>query len=169
MALVFAIVFIAGGYFYLMRTQGKTEDDNAIKVKENKTTVATFTDMGLPLGEDIVNCEFRAISSFVYQNKEEAWSEENRKVHYSISEDKEPTLVTFSGLSTKNPKIKGNLGEGPLAKIKEDDETYVLLEQNTSGDIFTYTIFKEEKIATWYKAYKMIGTPFGMLSMGYCY
>lgn len=135
---------------------------------KDRSTTSSFTDLNRPLGEDIINCEFKATSTYIYQNKQNPLSNENRKVYYSTTEEK-PTLVTFAGLSTKAPMIKGNNGDGPLTKIKDDSETIVLLEQNSMGDFFTYTIFKKEKVATWYKAYPMINSPFGMLSMGYCY
>jgi len=61
------------------------------------------------------------------------------------------------------------MGDTPIMMLKNDEESIVLGEQNSFGDIFTYTIFKKEKVAVWYKTYKMMDVPYGMLSMGYCY
>lgn len=158
--LIFVFIVISG-YFYFFRNEGSFIDNT-------KETTASFTDMGQPLSEDIINCEFKVISSFVYQNKKETLSDKNRKINY-ITTDEKPNLITFAGLSSKEPKLKGNMGDSPLTEIKNDNETIVLIEKNGIGDIFVYTIFKKEKVATWYKSYKMLIAPFGMLSMGYCY
>lgn len=159
---LFWIILVAiVGFFYFTRNQ-------TVLGPGYKTTTASFNDMGQPLSSDIVNCEFKVISNFVYQNENEAWSDKDRKVYYSTSEEK-PNLITFTDLSSKQPKIKGNMGDDLLTRLKDDEDTIVLLEKNMLGDIFTYTIFKKEKIATWYKSYKMITAPYSMLSMGYCY
>ena len=137
-----------------------------------KTTTPSFLDyrqkLGQPLNEDIINCEFRIISSFLYENKYEI-SNTGRKIYYETIEDGNPRLITFTGLSTEQPKMKGNLDDGPLIMIKNDEESVILVEQNVFGEMFIYTIFKQEKVAIWYKAYKLMNDPYGMISMGYCY
>ncbi|OHA99653.1 MAG: hypothetical protein A3G47_00470 [Candidatus Zambryskibacteria bacterium RIFCSPLOWO2_12_FULL_39_45] len=150
------IALIVGGYFYF-----KTSGEQA--------TTASFQDNGQKLSEDIINCEFDVVSSFDYKNQKDALSEENRKVYYETSDSKTPNLITFAGLSTKEPKIKGNDGDSPVIMLKNDAESVVLVEQNAFGDMFTYTIFKQEKVAVWHKAYKLVATPYALLSMGYCY
>lgn len=150
------ITIIVGGYFYFSTS------------KEQSTT-ASFQDNGQKLSDDIINCEFDVVSSFDYKNKKDAWSDKDRKVYYETSDSKTPNLITFAGLSTKEPKIKGNNGDSPLIILKNDAESAVLVEQNAARDMFTYTIFKKEKVAVWHKAYKLITTPYALLSMGYCY
>jgi len=157
--IVLAIIVV--GYFYFTKAQ------NGI-IGGEKTTTASFEDNGQQLSEDIINCEFKTISDFVYKNGKEITSDKDRKVYYNTSEGK-PNLITFAGLSTKEPKIKGNMGDSPLTILKNDTETVVLVEQNAFGDMFTYTIFKKEKVAVWHKAYTLVATPYALLSMGYCY
>jgi len=161
--MVFIILVIAVvGYFYFSKDQKSFTGGK-------QATTPSFTDYGQPLSEDMINCEFKVISSFVYGNKKDTLSEENRKVYYETSEESKPNLITFAGLSTEEPKMKGNLGDTPLAVLKNDAESIVLAEQNAFGEMFVYTIFKKERVATWYKAYKLVATPYGMISMGYCY
>ncbi len=160
---VIILVLVVVGDFYI------SKDKNSKSVVDDKqTTAPSFTDYGQPLSEDIINCEFKVISNFFYENKDEV-SDNDRKVYYETSEENKPNLITFAGLSTKEPKMKGNLGDTPLTMLKNDAESIVLVEQNAFGEMFVYTIFKKERVATWYKAYRLVATPYGMLSMGYCY
>ncbi len=149
------LVLLIGGYFYFI------SDEQAI--------VASFKDNGQKLSDDIINCEFKVISNFIYKNRKEPWSDKNRKIYYETSNNKIPNLITFAGLSTKEPKIKSNNGDSPVTIIKNDAESVVLIEQNDFGDMFTYTIFKQEKVAVWHKAYNFLPAPYALLSMGYCY
>ncbi len=159
---VIVIALVVGGYFYFFKNQGS-------KTGGEQVTVASFQDNGQKLSEDIINCEFDVTSDFIYKNAKEPTSEENRKVYYETSDSKTPNLITFAGLSTKEPKIKGNQGDAPLIMLKNDAESIVLVEQNSFGDMFTYTIFKQDKVAVWHKAYKLVTAPYALLSMGYCY
>lgn len=161
-AVLLIVIVLAGIYFYFYRMQYSV-------VSSSKTSIPTFQENGLKLGDDIINCEFRTVSDYVYNNEKDPLSDEDRKVHYSTSDSKTPNLITFAGLSTEEPKIKGNNGDSPLAVIKNDDDSLVLIEKNAFGDMFVYTIFKQEKVAVWHKAYKLIKEPYALLSMGYCY
>jgi hypothetical protein len=139
--------------------------------KENFIPVLSSfkTNHAQSLDNDIVNCEFEVISNFFYENREDFSSKQNRKIYYETNKESKPSVITFINLNTKSPQMKGNLGSGKLVVLKNDKETIVLAEQNTFGDIFTYTIFKKEKIAVWQKTYKLISNPYSMNSMGYCY
>jgi len=44
--------------------------------------------MGQPLSNDIVNCEFKVISEFAYENKNEPLNKNNRKVYYKTNKGK---------------------------------------------------------------------------------
>ncbi len=160
-AIFVILAIVVAGYFYFSKDQKSFTGGK-------QTTTPSFTDYGQPLSEDMINCEFKVISNFFYENKDEI-SNADRKVYYKTTEESKPILVTFAGLSTKQPKIKGNLGDAPLTMIKNDTESIVLAEQNAFSEMFVYTIFKQERVATWYKAYKLVSTPYGMISMGYCY
>ncbi|MDO8557274.1 MAG: hypothetical protein Q7R98_02310 [Candidatus Jorgensenbacteria bacterium] len=156
------IAFVIGGYLYLSTSQNS-------KTGGEQATTASFQDNGQKLSEDIINCEFDVVSDFVYKNQKDAWSKENKKVYYETSSSKTPNLLTFAGLSTREPKIKGNNGDNPVTILKNDTDSIVLVEQNVLGDMFTYTIFKQEKVAVWNKTYKLLVAPYALLSMGYCY
>lgn len=158
--LIILVVGVAGYFLFFKDQKSFTGGKQA--------TTPSFTDYGQPLSEDMINCEFKVISHFFYENKDEV-SDKDRKVYYETSEESKPILITFAGLSTKEPKMKGNLGDTPLTMLKNDAESIVLAEQNAFGEMFVYTIFKKERVATWYKAYKLVATPYGMISMGYCY
>ena len=78
--------------------------------------------------------------------------------------------MTFSGLDTKSPVVKGNNGEDPLTIVSNTDSELILASANSFGDVFFYNVYKTQKVATWYKSYAMFGiTPYASLSMGYCY
>ncbi len=127
-----------------------------------------FIDNGLPLGEDIVNCEFKVTSTFAFKNKKEITDLKNRTIDYETTKDNPPIMITFAGLSTDRPIVKSNNGDTPVQIVKKDTNTIVLIERNVTNDIFTYTIFKGEKVAVWQKTYSIFYTPFSLLSMGYC-
>jgi hypothetical protein len=138
-------------------------------VTESKETTPSFKDYGLPLSDDVINCEFKVTSNFVFENKIDTSDRANRKVYYNTSEEKTPNLISFSGLSTETPRMKGNFGDEPLVILNNTPESITLATQNAFGEIFIYNIFKEERVATWYKSYKLADLPFSLLSMGYCY
>ena len=121
-----------------------------------------------PLDPDAVTCEFRVTSYFQYKNSAEPWKTTGKIINFKTVEDI-PTTISFSGLYSNEPRIKGNMGIRSLTKIKDDDETLVLVEKNMVGDIFTHTIYKKDKIAVWSQTYPLLGNPLAMLSMGYCY
>lgn len=162
---ILILVFCVIIYSYVTSNQNRTNNSS------EQSTTASFTDYEQPLGKDIINCEFKVTSAFTYKNDKDSLSENNRKVYYktSVAPEDKKSLITFAGLSTKEPKIKGNFGDSPLSILKNDSETIVMAEQSLMGDTFIYTVFKKERVATWYKSYKMLVVPFGMLSMGYCY
>ncbi len=65
--------------------------------------------------------------------------------------------------------MKSNGGEDPLKIVSNSTTEMLLASSNAMGDVFLYKIFKDKKVATWYKSYDLFGTPFSSLSMGYCY
>ncbi|MEI6326804.1 MAG: hypothetical protein WCO78_01645 [Candidatus Roizmanbacteria bacterium] len=155
------MLVIVLGVVYLVRKPQLLASDN--------NSIASYSaEYSQPLSEDIINCEFKIVSDFSFTSKGEATGNQNSKIYYGTKENK-PMLITFASLTSDKPKIKGNNGDGPVSILNNDDETITIAEKNDLGDTFIYTIFKKEKVATWYKGYKLLTTPFGMLSMGYCY
>lgn len=72
-------------------------------------------------------------------------------------------------MNTTSPVMKGNNGEDPLVIVGNTSNELTLASSNSFGDVFFYKIYKSQKVATWYKSYDMFGSPFAVLSMGYCY
>lgn len=169
---------ILGGFFYASQINKQRSIVRQQEIKSQasgvsetkKETSATFKtyDEGA-LSDDLVNCEFKVLSSFIYKNQKDSLSDVGRKVVYETVEQETPVLLTFAGLSTENPMMKGNNGDSQLIKVKDDNESIVLAEKNSFGELFFYTIFKKEKVAVWSKTYKLLSMPYAHLSMGYCY
>lgn len=155
------LILIAGGYFYFARNPGSQLEDK----QSTEPSFKAYTDS---LNDDVIICEFKVSSIFAYENIDQVWSTEDRKIYYETSIDG-PMNITFVGLSSSQPTIKGNNGDAPLITVKNDNEEIILVEENAYGELFTYTIFKQEKVAIWTKAYKLIETPYATTSMGYCY
>lgn len=121
-----------------------------------------------PLSEDIFVCRFDVVSDFFKDEKGVNSEGSNSKIEFKVQKQKTPVQLTFSNLSGLNPIMKGNGGNAPITVLKNDDEIMLLAETNVFGDMFLYTIFKKQKIATWQKSYLLIDSPYAMLSMGYC-
>lgn len=113
------------------------------------------------LSEDVVSCDFKLFSNF-------SFVDDGNLIKLDTDNQKESTNIIFSGLSTENPVMKGNVGEDPLIFLSENDNEINLASSNTFGDMFFYKIYKKEKVATWYKSYDMFGKPYALLSMGSC-
>jgi hypothetical protein len=126
-----------------------------------------FDDYAQELGKEVISCEFNVISDFYYENKKDPFEAEGKKIYYG-SESEDPITLTFAGLTTDKPVLKGNNGEAQLTVLKNDDVSIVLAEVNAFEEVFLYTIFKEDKVATWQKSLNLIKTPYAMQSMGYC-
>lgn len=155
--LLIIILVIAGVYFF---SENKKDSNDRMTI-----TKPQFNNFSETLGESVINCEFKAISSFSAHN-----DENNREtIEYGTDNQDQPVNIIFSGLNTETPVIKGNMGEDPLVIISNTETELKLASSNSFGDIFFYKIYKDQKVATWYKSYDMFGTPFASLSMGYCY
>ena len=163
--LLFPLVLLGAGCNF---NKSVIPAESALEAKR-ETSRSFKTDYEGALSKDLVNCEFKVITNFTYNNQKDTLSDKDRKVAYQTTEQETPILITFAGLSTDNPMMKGNNGDNQLIKIKDDNESVVLAEKSDFGDLFFYTIFKKEKVATWSKSYMLINTPYAHLSMGYCY
>lgn len=119
-----------------------------------------------PLSSDIIVCRFDVVSDFIKSENNDGTSVS--KIKYGTEKQKNPIPLTFANLSGTNPTMKGNAGEVPIIILRNDNEVLLLAEQSTFGDMFLYTIFKKQKVATWQKSYLLIGSPYAMVSMGYC-
>jgi hypothetical protein len=119
-----------------------------------------------PLSEDIFVCRFDVISDFF--KDESSIDSESSKIRFKVEKQKSPIQLTFANLSGANPIMKGNGGDAPITVLKNDNEMMLLVETNAFGDMFLYTIFKKQKVATWQKSYLLLDSPYAMVSMGYC-
>ena len=120
----------------------------------------------VPLSSDIIVCRFDYVADFFESENNQDLS--TAKIDYKIGKQKNPITLTFANLSGQNPSMKGNAGEVPLTILKNNDEMMLLAEESAFGDLFLYTIFKKQKVATWQKSYLLINSPYAMVSMGYC-
>lgn len=117
---------------------------------------------GLPLTGHMITCDFR-----VFANGRA--DDGNPTIDLSAGT---PVTMTFAGLSSSAPMLKGNGGESPIIVLNETrDDEVVAVERNGEGNIFTYTISRETGLAIWTKAYFMFNAdqPTGTLSVGRCY
>jgi hypothetical protein len=125
----------------------------------------SFNNFSEKLGLSVINCEFKVFSDFSFKDD----GEKDKLIKYGTDNQSEPLSIVFSGLDTSTPVMKGNNGEDPLLIVANTDTEMTLASSNTFGDVFLYKIYKKQKVATWYKSYDMFGSPFALLSMGYCY
>jgi hypothetical protein len=116
---------------------------------------------GLPLSGDMITCDFR-----VFASGDAARGNPLIKVSTQT-----PVTMTFAGLHSKEPRLKGNHGESPIVIASDSPEEIVIVERNGLGNVFTYTIARETGLAIWTKAYFMLRAdkPVGSLSVGRCY
>ena len=124
-----------------------------------------FDNFSETLGLSVINCQFKVISDFVFKDD----GEKDRLIKYGTDIQNKPGNLVFSGLDSERPVLKGNNGEDPLMIISNNEKEITLASSNSFGDIFLYKIYKVQKVATWYKSYDMFGSPYALLSMGYCY
>lgn len=113
-----------------------------------------------PLSDSTVTCDFR-IDSWVGLERGlvAAWS----------GKSAEPTVITFTGLNTKKPAIKGNLGTGSVLKTQDDGTNIFLLEPASAGNVITYAINRRARLAVFTKTYFVNDQPLGYLMLGRCY
>lgn len=160
--LIILLLVISNIYFFASKTTGNVSGEN----DKEQTTEPSFKNYVLELGKSVINCEFKVTSTFSFKNTD---GSDQSKVHYRSGEESSSVNIIFSGLDTTSPIMKTNNGEDPLMIISNDDQQITMGTTNMSQDLFIYKVYKDSKIATWYKSYDLLGTPFALLSMGYCY
>ena len=110
-----------------------------------------------PLTADTVSCDFRILADTDQQH-------EQLRINLSRQE---PMLLTFTGLKTRRPRLKGNNGEGPVVVVSDDGDEIVMFDGD--GGASTYTIKRKKRIAVWTKARFILASPYGLVSVGRCY
>lgn len=153
------IVLIIAGVWYFSNHKGTNSEGESIITKPN------FNNISETLGVSVINCQFKVLSNFISKNEDG----KGDSIKYSTDNQSTPVDMVFSGLDTEKPVVKGNNGEDPLLVLSNTENEINLASSNTSGDMFLYKIYKNQKVATWYKSYSLLGNPYGLLSMGYCY
>lgn len=137
-----------GYYFYANRNLSEDNKLNSYSSLDNSAT-----------------CYFNKTASSSY------YGFQNNIEFTNFKDQKSPNVITITGLNTTNPTAKGNNGEEALIKIFNDDSTVLLAssEALNQGKLFSYSISKKSKVASWVKQYDILpGSPFALLSMGYC-
>ena len=110
-----------------------------------------------PLG-DTVTCSFRVGSSM--------GQEQDGSFTADAHLGKEPHILVFTGMTTSNPRMKGNLGEAELTVLEAHDDVAVLLERTPAGFPVVYTINRKTRSAIYTKANFMPGFDVGMSFSG---
>lgn len=81
----------------------------------------------------------------------------------------EPLVLMFANLDDDFPVLKGNVAEVPLRRLSEsDDGVLYLAEQTPYGHLFYYTIYREQKMATYSKDFLLNGEPQSFKMTGAC-
>lgn len=112
-----------------------------------------------PIAGDTITCDFGVASYAV---------EDDGKLRAYVDTN-EPIVLTFVGLSSKTPKLEGNIGSSSLQLVRDDGDEVVLVERNGPGNVFTYTISRRRRQAIGTKALFIRESPFGLASVGRCY
>lgn len=125
----------------------------------------------LPITQS-ATCYFGTVSSTTFENKDDPFADiDARRIIFNTEEQSKPTVVAFVDLDTPTPKLTANMGQAELVKIVDTSEIVTLIEKApivTGDNVIVYTIHKNEGVATWTKQYKLITTPYALVSMGYC-
>lgn len=93
-----------------------------------------------------------------------------REIKFALNENSQPITISFTDLDTDKPKMRGNAGQDDLIKIVDTEDVVTLIEKSplSMGTLQSFTVFKKTGVGIWTKQYDLIGTPFGLVSMGYC-
>lgn len=123
-----------------------------------------WTQTPRPLG-DVVVCEFRGAAYASYDDV----PHQEPSPQFELRPG-EVLRVTFTGLGSQHPRVKGNSGEAPLELLKNTEAEWLLVEQTAGGIPVFYNISKLTRSIIWTKAYTTArGRPFGFLSVGRCF
>lgn len=135
----------------------------------SKETLGETSDdyLGSRLGDkDIITCTF--------ERTIEVANENGKIFHKSPHKESNPLIMTFVGLTTENPRLKG-IGsqdtsyESNLVVLSDNSEKITLGESTSvQGNVFIYSIYKEKGVGIWTKHYSFAGIPLGVISMGKC-
>lgn len=155
---LFLVIFVIGCIYFII-------NQKVIKNKEYTIPNPSFNKFSEELGTSVINCEFKVFSKFSFN----IYSEKEKLIKYGTNNQDESVNIIFSGLDTETPVMKGNNGEDPILILPGTENEINLATFNSFGDMFVYKIYKKEKVATWYKSYNMLGSPYTVVTMGYCY
>ncbi|QQR91051.1 MAG: hypothetical protein IPJ88_04785 [Myxococcales bacterium] len=85
-----------------------------------------------------------------------------------LGEDKNPNIMRFLIIDEDRAAIFGNAGQQEVVVIRNADGQVVFVEQNGEGNVFTYTINRNDGTAIWNKAYFAMDTPIALMALGRC-
>lgn len=113
-----------------------------------------------------VSCVFERTTAVSYNGS---------AIEYSaLHKESSPLSFSFVGIDTDTPTLSANGTAGTVYSanirvLSNTDEKIVLSEVTpTEGNVFIYTIYKNNGVAIWTKQYSLMGIPAGILSMGKC-
>lgn len=107
--------------------------------------------------ESMLTCTFRLAVN----------TDEPRRVAPRVLDD--PLVLMFADLDGDFPILKGNVAEVPLRRLSESDDGVLYLgEQTQYGQLFYYTIYREQKLATYSKDFLLNGKVQSFKMVGAC-
>ena len=96
---------------------------------------------------------------------------DNDQVRYSRGAENEADTVAFSDLDTDTPKMVANLGQSSLRVASRARGVVGLVNtpNAAAGTIEVYMIFTESGVVVRTAQYRLLGTPFATMEMGFCH
>jgi hypothetical protein len=118
--------------------------------------------VGVPLNDQLVTCTFQVFG----------WADQQGGKPKAYVRKERDMVVTFVGLDTEEPLLKGNTATGLARRVADDGDTVTLVE-TTSGNVFSvYMISRRARRAVFTKANSTtIGEQwmYGYASIGVCH
>jgi hypothetical protein len=116
----------------------------------------------LPLTQS-ASCNFEKDVSVEYP-------ESSKTIRFTLNRNTQPINISFINIDTDIPIMRGNAGQDDLLKVVDNDDIVTMIEKSplTFGTLQSFSIFKKSGVGIWTKQYDLFGTPFGLVSMGYC-
>jgi hypothetical protein len=151
---ILVVALVVSLFFNFFRTSNNGGDiDIASYARPDSFTA------GIPINQS-ATCTFPRVESASYQEG----------IQFKSDKQEATISIAFIDLDTGKPKLKGNNGQSDLIKVADNEDTIAVIEESPArqGTINVFTIFKNERVATWTKQYKLLNIPFGSLAMGYC-
>ena len=119
----------------------------------------------LPI-RDSATCRFK---QSMLARMDKGSSDNHQQVEYYKGKEDEADTVAFADLDTDTPKIVANNGQGPLQLLYRHDRAIGLINPlSYHSEIEIFTIFLDSGVILHSVQHEMLGTPSGVMEMGFC-